>query len=175
MSAYWPSLVQVFRRQAIVERLCRSLLTCLEPVKLLDLVDLRETAGGRSKRLLPRDMDVPRQVVRSSGIRANFMCDNSSYLFGVEKKKNKPVEITEDKFNEMKLLHESILEGIDDPGAMAVLSFASTWNPKQAEEHPVLSPLWDELMSGGNIVFKLDGTDGFIHQRPAIRKRGNAE
>ncbi|HOB43644.1 MAG TPA: type I-C CRISPR-associated protein Cas8c/Csd1 [Bacillota bacterium] len=138
--------------------------------ELLDLVDLRETAGGRSKRLLPRDMDVPRQVVRSSGIRANFMCDNSSYLLGVEKKKNKPVEITEDKFNEMKLLHESILEGIDDPGAMAVLSFASTWNPKQAEEHPVLSPLWDELMSGGNIVFKLDGTDGFIHQRPAIRK-----
>ena len=125
--------------------------------ELLDLVDLRETAGGRSKRLLPRDMDVPRQVVRSSGIRANFMCDNSSYLLGVEKKKNKPVEITEDKFNEMKLLHESILEGIDDPGAMAVLSFASTWNPKQAEEHPVLSPLWDELMSGGNIVFKLDG------------------
>ena len=29
------------------------------------------------------------------------MCDNSSYLLGVEKKKNKPVEITEDKFNEM--------------------------------------------------------------------------
>ena len=49
-----------------------------ETGELLDMLDLREQAKGKGKRLVTRDMDVPRQVRRTSlRIKANFMCDNS--------------------------------------------------------------------------------------------------
>jgi CRISPR-associated protein Csd1 len=135
---------------------------------LLDVIDLRDQDMGR--KLVLKDMDVPRQVKRTSGVSANFMCDNSGYVFGVVQKKGKPVEISGDKYEAMRDLHEEILGGVDDLGARALLGFLRTWNPEQAEGHPVLAPIWDDLMRGGNIVFKLDGTTGYIHQTPAIRK-----
>jgi len=141
-----------------------------ETGELLDVLDLREQGKGKSKRLVPRDMDVPRQVKRTSGVSANFMCDNSGYVLGVVQKKGRPVEVTDEKFNDMRTRHEEILGNVDDPGARAILGFFSSWDPKHAEEHPVLVSVWDELMRGGNLIFKLDGTQGFIHQRPAIHK-----
>ena len=142
-----------------------------ETGELLDMLDLREQAKGKGKRLITRDMDVPRQVRRTSlRIKANFMCDNSGYVLGVVQKRGKPVELVDKKFDDMRALHERILGNLDDPGARAILGFLSTWDPEHAEGHPVLAPVWDELMRGGNLIFKLDGTQGFIHQRPAIRK-----
>ncbi len=138
--------------------------------ELLDVLDLREQSKGKSKRLVTRDMDVPRQVKRTSGVSANFMCDNSGYVLGVVQKKGKPVELADKKFDDMRALHERILGNADDPGARAILGFFSTWDPKHAEGHSVLAPVWDELMRGGNLIFKLDGTQGFMHQRPAIHK-----
>jgi CRISPR-associated protein Csd1 len=139
-----------------------------ETGELLDVLDLRESGKGRSKRLVPRDMDIPRQVKRTSGVSANFMCDNSGYVLGVVQEKGKPVELVDKKLDDMRALHERILGNLNDPGARAILGFFSAWDPEHAEEHPVLEPVWDELMRGGNLIFKLDGTKGFIHQRPAI-------
>lgn len=141
-----------------------------ETGELLDVLDLREQGKGRSKRLVPRDMDVPRQVKRTSGVSANFMCDNSGYVLGVVQKKGEPVELADRKFDDMRARHEEILGNVDDPGARAILGFFSTWDATHAQGHPVLAPVWDDLMRGGNLIFKLDGTQGFIHQRPAIRK-----
>lgn len=141
-----------------------------ETGELLDVLDLREQGKGRSKRLVPRDMDIPRQVKRTSGVSANFMCDNSGYVLGVVQKKGKPIELADKKFDDMQARHEEILGNVDDPGARAILGFFSTWGPEHAEEHPVLQPVWDEIMRGGNLIFKLDGTHGFAHQRPAIHK-----
>ena len=136
--------------------------------ELLDILDLREQ--GKGKRLVSKDMDVPRQVKRTSGVSANFMCDNNGYVLGVVQEKGKPIELSDKKYRAMRDLHEEILEGVDDQGACALLTFLRTWNPEHAEGHPVLAPVWDDLMSGGNIIFKLDGTSGYIHERPAIRK-----
>lgn len=139
-----------------------------EDGELLDVLDLREQ--GRVKKLVPRDMDVPRQVNRSSGTSANFMWDNSGYVLGVVQKKGKPVEITDKKYNAMHALHEEILKDVDDPGARAILNYFRRWNPESVVKQGVLTPVWDELInSDGNIVFKLVDTSGFIHQRPAIR------
>mgnify|MGYP000884866760 CR=1 FL=1 len=138
--------------------------------ELLDVLDLREQGKGKSKRLVPRDMDVPRQVKRTSGVSANFMCDNSGYVLGVVQKKGKPVELADKKLDAMRALHEEILGSVDDPGARAILSFFCAWDPEHAKGHPVLESVWDDLMRGGNLIFKLDGTHGFIHQRSAIRK-----
>jgi CRISPR-associated protein Csd1 len=139
-----------------------------EDGELLDVLDLREQ--GKGKELVSRDMDVPRQVNRTSGTSSNFMWDNSGYVLGVVQKKGEPVEITDKKYNAMHALHEEILKDVDDPGARAILNYFHRWNPETAEKQTVLSPVWDELIRrGGNIVFKIDGTSGYVHQRPAIR------
>lgn len=139
-----------------------------EAGELLDLIDLRAAdKAGKQKKPLARDMDVPRQVKRSSGVSANFMCDNSGYVLGTDAK-GKPKR-TQETFSAFRALHREVLTGLDDPGAVAVLAFLEQWNPGKALESPVLKPLWDDLMAGGNIVFRLDRTAGFIHNRPAVR------
>lgn len=136
--------------------------------ELLDLIDLRTTdSEAKKKKPLARDMQVPRQVKRASGVSANFLCDNSGYVLGADAK-GKP-ERTQATFEAFRALHEQVLSGVSDPGAAAVLHFLARWDPAQAANHAVLQPLWDDLMKGGNIVFRLDGTTGCIHDRPAIR------
>lgn len=131
--------------------------------ELLDVIDLRD----HGKKALPKDMDVPRQVKRASGIKSNFLCDNSGYVLGVDAK-GKP-ERSRETFAAFRELHREILAGVADAGAAAVLKFLEQWQPEEAQTHPRLKPVWDDLLAGGNIIFKLDGTPGYIHDRPAVR------
>ena len=45
-----------------------------------------EQTKGKKKVLAPQIMRLPAPVKRSSGIASNFLCDNSSYLLGVDSK-----------------------------------------------------------------------------------------
>lgn len=119
-----------------------------------------EQAKGKKTVLAPRLMRVPVPVKRSSGVAANFLCDNSSYLLGVDNK-GKP-QRTLECFQACKSLHEELLEGVESPAAQAVLAFFRSWQPEQAASHPALSVCWEELMAGGNLVFRYDGA--FVHQ-----------
>lgn len=139
-----------------------------ETGELLDLIDLRTTdQAGKQKKALARDMVVPRQVKRASGVNANFLCDNSGYVLGLDVK-GRP-ERTQQTFTAFCALHQAVLAGVDDPGASAVVGFLEHWDPGQSAECPLLESLWEDLMAGGNIVFRLDGTAGFVHDRPRIR------
>ena len=54
---------------------------------LVDVFDCREPAtSGKKQVLLPRQMRVPAHKLRSSGISANFLCDNASYMLGADEK-----------------------------------------------------------------------------------------
>ena len=125
-----------------------------------------EQTKGRKTVLAPRPMMLPAPVKRSSGVAANFLCDNSSYLLGVDNK-GKP-QRTLECFQACKKLHEELLEGVDSPAAQAVLAFFRTWQPEQAASHPALSVCWEELMAGGNLVFRFDGA--FVHQNMPVRQ-----
>ncbi|MGE5560664.1 MAG: type I-C CRISPR-associated protein Cas8c/Csd1 [Chloroflexota bacterium] len=136
--------------------------------ELLDLIDLRVAdKAGKEGKPLARDMVVPRKVKRSSGVSANFLCDNSGYVLGVDAK-GKP-DRTRETFRAFRAIHQEVLGALDDPGATAVLTFLERWNPDLAADCEVLKPLWNDLLAGGDIVFRLDGTSGFVHDRPAIR------
>ena len=133
--------------------------------ELTDLVDLREMAQSR---LLGREMTVPRQVLRSgTGVRANFLCDNSGYVLGADAK-GKP-ERAKKMFTAFRTLHDDLLAATSDVGATALLAFLARWDPDQAANCMVLKPHWDDVISGGNIVFMLEGTRGFLHDRTNIR------
>ncbi|KDR96751.1 CRISPR-associated protein, Csd1 family [Peptoclostridium litorale DSM 5388] len=136
--------------------------------KLLDVIPLKEQVqSGKKTRLVPRIMIVPEQSVRAAGIKSNFMCDNSTYVMGVDNK-GKPKRSIE-AFEAFKKLHEDILKDAEGDHAKAVLSFLNRWEIENAKTHPALLDSVEEIMEGSNIVFKLDGNKGYIHEDREIK------
>ena len=116
---------------------------------------LTEQTRGKKTVLAPQEMKVPAPVKRAMGIRANFLCDHSGYLLGIDSK-GKP-ERTHQCFETCKELHRKILASVDAPAAKAVLNFFDSWDPAQAQDHPALRDCWDEITAGGNLVFCYEG------------------
>lgn len=113
-------------------------------------------------------MLVPEHEVKSSGIRASFLCDNSTYLFGVDNKadglqnpedRKKKIQRAIQCFNASKDLHHEILDGCKSPFAKAILSFYDTWNPRTADNHPIFHKYRDEICTASNLIFQLDNMD----------------
>ncbi|MDM8202643.1 type I-C CRISPR-associated protein Cas8c/Csd1 [Allofournierella massiliensis] len=120
--------------------------------ELLGLLHLQqEVQRGKKTVLIPQEREVPQPVKRSSGVAANFLCDTSGYLLGVDTK-GKP-ERTAECFAASRMLHERILKEAQSSAARAVLAFYEHWNPQTAKDHPALKEEWDEVMKGGNLLF----------------------
>lgn len=132
---------------------------------LLNVIPLAQQSG---KKMVPMQLKVPEQSKRSSNLAPNFLCDNSMWILGVDAK-GKP-ERTRQAFEATRDRHCRILDGVDDPGARAVCRFFQQWDPADAASHPALRSHWDDLVAGGNIVLKLDGHSGYIHERPKVRE-----
>lgn len=126
-----------------------------------------EQTKGKKTVLAPQLMRLPAPVKRSSGVSANFLCDNASYLLGVTDNDEK-IQRTLTCFQACKALHEELLEGVDSPAARAVLAYFRSWQPEQAASHSALFPCWEELMAGGNLVFRYDGA--FVHEDEPVRQ-----
>ena len=125
-----------------------------------------EVEKGKKKVLVPKIFDLPAPVKRTVGVAANFLCDNSSYILGFDEK-GKPKRSLE-CFAACKALHEKVLDGVESPAAKAVSAFFENWEPEKAREHPALQDYMDELLAGGNLIFRYDGQ--FVHEDPAIRQ-----
>ena len=126
--------------------------------ELLRVNDLR-TAVTRGKKsvLLPRELRVPHHATRSSGISANFLCDNSSYLLGADEK-GKP-ERAMDCFKACAALHHKLLDGVDSPAAKAILAYFDHWDPVQAAAHPLLAEQWADITGSANLLFGYEAED----------------
>lgn len=120
-------------------------------------MDLRDEKGR------PKRIEVPGPVGRTVGVCSNFSWDNTGYVLGADGK-GKPDRAKETHAAFVDLSRR-LLNGIEDNGAEALLAFLENWNPARAES---LSS-WEE-MAGLNVVFRLDGERGFLHERPAIRR-----
>lgn len=114
-----------------------------------------EKLKGKKTVLEPQGLEVPQMVTRSSGIASNFLCDNSSYLLGIDNK-GKP-QRSKECFQSAKEKHLEILKDINSIAAEAVIQFFEIWNPDTAIENPVLSEVLEEVMAGANLVFWLEG------------------
>jgi len=134
--------------------------------ELLDVIPLSRAKG---KRIVPVDMMVPEPVKRSgTGVAPCFLCDNSTYIIG-DDVKGKP-ERSRKAFDASKEWHLAILQDVDDEAARAVCRYFERWEPEQAREHPALRPVLDDVLAGRNIVFRLDGAEGYVHERPKVRE-----
>ena len=112
---------------------------CIGPEGALEQVVSLQTEQKKGKKtvLAPQIMRLPAPVKRTVGIVPNFLCDNASYLLGVDNK-GKP-QRTLECFQACKALHEELLDGVDSPAAQAVLAFFRTWQPEQAAGHSALA------------------------------------
>ena len=139
--------------------------------QLVSVLDLRtETKMGKKTVLAPRAMRVPAHVKRASGIAANFLCDNSTYLLGADEK-GKPERST-DCFKACAKLHHAILDGVDSPAARAILAYFDRWDPAQAATHLLLAEQWKEITGNANLIFGYEAADhshSFVNDDPAIQ------
>ena len=136
---------------------------------------LTEKTMGKKTVLAPRAMRVPAHEKRSSGIAANFLCDNSTYLLGADEK-GKP-ERSADCFKACARLHHTILDGVDSPAARALLAYFDSWDPAQAATHPLLQEQWKEITGNANLIFGYEAADhshSFVNDDPAIQNAWQA-
>lgn len=132
---------------------------------LIRIHSLREERElGKKRVLMPREMTVPAPAKRTVGIKANFLCDNSSYFLGIDSK-GKP-ERALSCFQAAKELHLSLLNNIETPCAIGVRRFFEQWAPQNAVERLKNDPYYEEILQGGNLVFMVN--DSFAQKDPLI-------
>lgn len=130
-----------------------------EDGNLLDVEDLRERVGNK---LWPRKITVPAAEKKANGIKANFLWDTTGYVLGLDSK---------GKQTRTDRCHSAFIELIKnycneaDPGLKAILSFLKDNKGKEITTRED----WPEIQDT-NLVFRLDGIPGFIHDRAAARK-----
>ena len=127
---------------------------------------MEDVTKGKKTVQQPQSMALPAAVKRTVGIAANFLWDNSSYLFGIDQK-GKP-ERSRNCFAAAAKLHHAVLDGVDSPVAHSILAFFDNWKPENAAEHPALAGQLDEVISGGNLLFRAAGI--YPQEDAAIRE-----
>ncbi|MFT9057654.1 MAG: type I-C CRISPR-associated protein Cas8c/Csd1, partial [Ethanoligenens sp.] len=134
---------------------------------LLNVIPLKNPVQRGKKTVeVPRSMEVPAQEKKTVGIKSNFLCENASYLLGVDAK-GKP-ERAKQCFEAFAALHHKVLDGVDSIPAKAVLAFIDSWQPQAASECEALQEYYDELLTGANLVFMVQGTD-YVQEDSLVR------
>ncbi len=136
----------------------------LEPDgSLAALEDIRDQS--EQGRAVPRLLVVPDRGGRSGTAIKPFFCwDNTGYALGRDKKGN--AERTERMFAAFRELHLALRNELaGDKGYAALCRFLERWEPRKAEG----LANWEEAV-GLNVVFKLRGREGFVHQSEAVKQ-----
>lgn len=142
--------------------------------ELIGVIPLMEIPAG-GKKEVPKEVFVPEQVKRSSGINANFLCDNSSYMLGFDDKgkseneKEKSRKRAIECFYASKTLHHKILDYVEDADAKALLAYFDKWNPELAIDNKIIGEYKEGILKGGNLIF-LNDYGKELHKNKRVRK-----
>ena len=86
--------------------------------------------------------------------------DKTSYVLGVSATSKR----ADKEHGAFKALHREHLAGAQDAGLKALLGFLDAWTPQQFE-----APHFNQDMLDANMVFRLDGEQTYLHERPAAQ------
>lgn len=117
-----------------------------------------EDIRGKKKVIVPKSMQVPEMVSRSSGVSANFLCDNAKYFLGIDREMeddNKKCRALE-CFHAAREKHLFLLDGVKGEMAQAIRLYFENWKPEKAEENEEIKEIWYDLTDGGNLVFCME-------------------
>jgi CRISPR-associated protein Csd1 len=126
----------------------------------LHVLDLRDDTKKKNaaQLILPEPLKTS-----GSGFSANFMWDNTGYVLGIDTK-GKP-DRSAKAFSAFRDRLKEVGGKLEDTGFAAVCNFLDHWKPEAAQEWPE----WKD-MAGRNLVFRLAGERGYVHERPAVRR-----
>ncbi|MHB8529965.1 MAG: type I-C CRISPR-associated protein Cas8c/Csd1 [Caulobacteraceae bacterium] len=125
----------------------------------LDILDLRNFSGKTPQ---PNLREVPAAVKRTSGISPNVLWDKTSYALGRTAGDAARAIEQHDAF---KFANLELLTSANDEGLVALRRFLETWTPQRFDFPPFHAELLDT-----NVVFRLDGDHGYIHERDAAKR-----
>ena len=130
-----------------------------EAVRTISLLDI----SGKKAR--PSVRQVPRPVKRTYGISSNFLWDRTAYALGVRYiSKTERWAAAAREHDVFKALHRDILSDTDDEALKAFLLFLCNWRCDRYDDLPHAKDMLDT-----NIVFRLGGEPGLLHERPAAQ------
>jgi CRISPR-associated protein Csd1 len=122
------------------------------------VVDLRKNNG---KRIAPASLSVPAAVKKSVNILPNLLWDETAYALGRTAGERKR---TAQEHAAFKATNLALIGNSEDAGLAALQRFIESWTPEQFDK----SPFHPEMLDA-NVVFRLDGEYGYIHDRPAAQ------
>lgn len=133
---------------------------------------------GEGKKLRPKVALAPAAPKRTVGIASGAFWDKTSYVLGrtavntaaSEAKQAKDAARLIKEHAAFVVRHEALLDGSDDSGCVALLTFLRQWSP---DRYDTLAHA--EAMLDQNVAFRLDGERGFIHDSAAARAALMAE
>ena len=117
---------------------------------LLSVLPLRIPSKD-GKKMIPREMELPAPVKRSSGVRPNLLWDNASYILGQDNK-GKPKR-TAECFEAAREYHKKLLTTADSAAARAIIAFFTNWAPQKADTVPAFAEHKEDLLAGDNLCF----------------------
>lgn len=120
---------------------------------------------GKKRR--PFKLPVPAAVTRTSGVKANFLWDKASYVFGADG--DGATEANRQRFAAFKELLLDVGKDVEDPGFLAVRRFVEMWDCERFQEIITHYQPWEDVCNA-NLVFRLDGVPGFIHDRQPVQR-----
>lgn len=122
-----------------------------------NIVDIRDkVTRGKKTVLIPQMITMPKGVIRSGNIKANFLWDNSSYMFGYNPKDPERGQKT---FKAMAKKHHQILDNCESDTAKAILAFFDTFTTDQLEQPTLKIMMKDIIDKPFNYTFCLKGKD----------------
>ena len=135
-----------------------------------ELVNVVPLWAEKGKRLVLTEMEVPHHPGRQgTKAPAYFLCDNSGYVLGIDAKGKR--EHSLQTFAAFRLLHQTVMGDSRDEGLLAVSRFLDKWDPSQAAWQEKIYPHCEELVAGGNLVFRVDGERDYVHEQAAARQQ----
>ncbi len=139
-----------------------------EEGELLNVLPLfNKVQRGKKMVDVPRSMILPKQVKRSSGVKSNFLCDNSAYVLGLSDKDEAKPEYSLKRFAAFQKLHIDLLMGISNTEARSLLLFLQKHDQSTVRQHLAIQQSLELLLKGGNLVFQVNGK--FVSDNIAIR------
>lgn len=132
--------------------------------ELVDVMDLRDTSGKKPRPSVHR---VPNAPKRSANTAPCFLWDKTSYVLGLTASDaDKDLERAAKTHQAFKAYHQQWIGDNDDVGLQAVLAFLHRWGAREDPRNALI----DDDMLDANVLFRLEGQQGFIHERAAAKK-----
>ncbi len=128
------------------------------------LVAIEDARVKDSKgKLHPDRIEVPAHEKRTSGIKAQFLCDKAEYLLG-RQVEGKRMGLGSECFEAFKTFHLAQEHLIKSPSFSAVCRFLEKWSFDEAEGLEIL-----EQVSGNFGVWQIQGERTYIHENDKVK------